>query len=128
MILRDEGASLALGARLAVMARVGDAIALSGPLGAGKTSIARGLLAALGLAGEAGELANKVKKVYRDDAGILTTQARWKLADELGDVLWYVAAVATEIGIDLDAIANLNLNKLAARKTNDTLHGNGDAR
>lgn len=53
MILRDEGASLALGARLAVMARVGDAIALSGPLGAGKTSIARGLLAALGLAGEA---------------------------------------------------------------------------
>ena len=82
----------------------------------------------LGLEGEAGELANKVKKVYRDDAGILTTQARWKLADELGDVLWYVAAVATEIGIDLDAIANLNLNKLAARKTNDTLHGNGDAR
>ena len=62
----------------------------------------------LGLAGEAGELANKVKKVYRDDAGILTTEARWKLADELGDVLWYVAAVASEIGIKLGNLPNIH--------------------
>jgi NTP pyrophosphatase (non-canonical NTP hydrolase) len=82
----------------------------------------------LGLAGEAGELSNKVKKVYRDDAGILTTEARWKLADELGDVLWYVAAVASEIGIELQTVSELNLSKLAARKASNSLHGDGDAR
>ena len=81
----------------------------------------------LGLAGEAGELSNKVKKVYRDDAGILTTEARWKLADELGDVLWYVAAVASEIGIELQTVSELNLSKLAARKASNSLHGAGDA-
>ena len=86
------------------------------------------LYTTLGLAGEAGELANKVKKVFRDDSGILTEQASWRLADELGDVLWYVAMLADELGIGLEAVAELNLNKLAARKSNDTLHGNGDER
>ena len=59
----------------------------------------------LGLAGEAGEIANKVKKIYRDNDGELTRQAQADLMDELGDVLWYVAALATEIGYDLDDVA-----------------------
>ena len=72
---------------------------------------------ALGLAGEAGEIANKVKKIYRDNDGELTRHAQADLMDELGDVLWYVAALATEIGYDLDDVASHNLEKLAARKS-----------
>src|SRR3712207_4133908 len=67
---------------------------------------------ALGLCGEAGEVAEKVKKAIRDDGGVLTPERRDALAAELGDVLWYVAQVATEAGLDLDAIAADNLAKL----------------
>ena len=82
----------------------------------------------LGLAGEAGEIANKVKKVYRDNDGELTRQAQADLMDELGDVLWYVAALATEIGYDLDDVAAHNLEKLAARKSRNAINGTGDKR
>jgi len=69
----------------------------------------------LGLAGEAGEVANIVKKVQRDHGGILNDEIRGKLKDELGDVLWYISACADELGITLTQIAEYNVEKLAQR-------------
>lgn len=63
----------------------------------------------LGLAGEAGEVANIVKKIQRDDAGVLTDEVRAKLKDELGDVLWYISACADELGLTLGEIAEYNV-------------------
>ena len=77
---------------------------------------------ALGLVGEAGEVANKIKKVIRD--GTSPNNVR----DELGDVLWYLAMLSTEIGYSLDTIADKNLWKLANRKTRNVLGGSGDNR
>jgi len=82
----------------------------------------------LGLCGEAGEVAEKVKKMVRDDGGVLTGARRDALAWELGDVLWYVAQVATEAGLDLDAIAAANLEKLLSRAGRGVLQGSGDDR
>jgi NTP pyrophosphatase (non-canonical NTP hydrolase) len=78
---------------------------------------------ALGLAGEAGEVANQVKKILRDNAGELTEERRNKIVDELGDVLWYAAALASDVGISLDVVAEINLQKLAKRAENGTLRG-----
>jgi NTP pyrophosphatase (non-canonical NTP hydrolase) len=83
---------------------------------------------ALGLCGEAGEAAEKVKKAIRDDGGELTDERREALAGELGDVLWYVAQLATEAGLDLDQIAADNLAKLLSRQERNVLQGSGDAR
>jgi NTP pyrophosphatase (non-canonical NTP hydrolase) len=83
---------------------------------------------ALGLCGEAGEAAEKVKKAIRDDGGVLTDERREALAAELGDVLWYVAQLATEAGLDLDEIAESNLDKLLSRRERAVLHGSGDFR
>lgn len=83
---------------------------------------------ALGLAGEAGEIANKVKKIIRDDNGIITTERESELRAELGDVLWYAAMMASELGTSLGEVGRSNLNKLAARKASGTLHGAGDNR
>jgi len=69
----------------------------------------------LGLAGEAGEVANIVKKIQRDHDGVLTDETRAKLKDELGDVLWYVTACADELGLTLAEIAEFNIQKLAKR-------------
>lgn len=69
----------------------------------------------LGLAGEAGEVANIVKKIQRDHAGVLTDETRAKLKDELGDVLWYISACADELGLTLTEIAEFNIQKLAKR-------------
>jgi len=82
----------------------------------------------LGLCGEAGEVAEKVKKMVRDDGGVLSNDRRDALAKELGDVLWYVAALATEAGLDLDAVAEANLQKLLSRSDRGALHGSGDDR
>jgi len=83
---------------------------------------------ALGLAGEAGEVANKVKKIYRDDGGTLTDERREQIKKELEDTLWYVAAVASDIGVTLADIAADNIANLTGRKNRDTLHGDGDDR
>jgi NTP pyrophosphatase (non-canonical NTP hydrolase) len=83
---------------------------------------------ALGLCGEAGEAAEKVKKAIRDDGGELTDERREALAGELGDVLWYVAQLATEAGLDLEQIAEDNLAKLLSRQERNVLQGSGDAR
>lgn len=82
----------------------------------------------LGLAGEAGEVAEKVKKMIRDDGGVLSDERRAAIAKELGDVLWYVAQVATEAGLDLGAVAEANLAKLLSRQERGVLHGSGDER
>lgn len=83
---------------------------------------------ALGLCGEAGECAEKVKKAIRDDGGALTEERRAALAAELGDVLWYAAQLATEAGLDLDEIAEDNLAKLLSRRQRGVLQGSGDSR
>ncbi|CAN5850481.1 nucleoside triphosphate pyrophosphohydrolase family protein [soil metagenome] len=69
----------------------------------------------LGLAGEAGEVANIVKKIQRDFGGEITDETRAKLKDELGDVLWYISACADELGLSLEEIAAFNVEKLAKR-------------
>jgi NTP pyrophosphatase (non-canonical NTP hydrolase) len=82
----------------------------------------------LGLAGEVGEVANKVKKIYRDSAGFLTDLTREDLISELGDVFWYLSAVATEIDIPLSMIAEANILKLTQRQNRGTVGGSGDSR
>jgi len=82
----------------------------------------------LGLIGEAGEIANKVKKIIRDDGNEITEKKRKELEDELGDVLWYMAQLATEIGLSLDTIAEKNIEKLYSRMERGKLKGDGDKR
>lgn len=82
----------------------------------------------LGLCGEAGEVAEKVKKLYRDADGILDEDRRHAIGLELGDCLWYLAAAANDAGFTLAEIAELNMAKLAARRDRGTLHGDGDDR
>jgi NTP pyrophosphatase (non-canonical NTP hydrolase) len=83
---------------------------------------------ALGLAGEAGEFADHAKKVIRDDGGQVTDERRAAMAKELGDVLWYVAQLASELQLDLDGIAQMNLDKLLSRQRRGVLSGSGDDR
>ena len=83
---------------------------------------------AMGLAGEVGELVNKIKKIMRDDKGLIPNHKKEELIGELGDVLWYVATLATELDIDLNEVADLNINKLQSRQERGKLGGSGDGR
>jgi NTP pyrophosphatase (non-canonical NTP hydrolase) len=83
---------------------------------------------ALGLAGEAGEVAEHAKKAIRDDGGTVTDERRAALAAELGDVLWYTAQLASELGLELEDIARGNLEKLFSRQARGVLSGSGDRR
>ena len=102
--------------------------------GAAKTAVYPGrgegnwIYPALGLAGESGEICEKIKKAIRDDGGKMTEERRTLLAKELGDVLWYVSTMCSELKLDLDEVAAGNLAKLAARQANGKLHGSGDLR
>jgi len=82
----------------------------------------------LGLAGEAGEICNKYKKIIRDKGGEVDVNDLDQLAKELGDVLWYVAQIASELGTDLETVARVNLMKLGDRKDRGVLGGSGDER
>lgn len=82
----------------------------------------------LGLAGETGEVCEKIKKLIRDNNGEITDSFRENLRKELGDILWYIAAVAYEANISMDSIAKANIDKLASRKKRDKLKGSGDDR
>ena len=83
---------------------------------------------ALKLNGEAGEVAEKIGKVVRDDSSIFTTEKTLEIAKELGDVLWYVAVLSNEFGFTLEQIADINIDKLRKRKQGNKLHGEGDNR
>ena len=82
----------------------------------------------LGLTGEAGEVADKVKKVLRDQQGVFDLDTRQAIKLELGDVLWYVAQLASELGFDLEDVAQANLDKLASRASRGQISGSGDQR
>lgn len=81
----------------------------------------------LGL-GEAGEIQGKIKKILRDDGGVVTDEKRLEIAKEVGDLLWYVARTAEEIGYDLEEIAKMNVAKLISRQERGVLGGSGDNR
>lgn len=82
----------------------------------------------LGLAGEAGEIANKIKKIFRDKKGVVAKEEEEELKKELGDVLWYVAELATQLNLSLEEIAALNIERLHSRKVRDMIQGDGDNR
>src|SRR5688572_29206236 len=81
----------------------------------------------LGL-GECGEVQGKIKKILRDDGGVVTQEKREQIGKELGDVLWYLARASTELGYDLSYLAEMNLDKLDDRKERGVLGGSGDNR
>jgi len=82
----------------------------------------------LGLVNEAGEVAGKIKKVFRDKDGHISAETLHNLESELGDVLWYLAQMSTELGLKLDDIAQANLVKLADRQNRNKIKGDGDSR
>lgn len=81
---------------------------------------------AIGLGGESGECLNQVKKIFRDDYGRLTRDRQDKLRSELGDVMWYIAALAHSLDLTLEEIALDNLVKIVRRREENTLSGSGD--
>ena len=83
---------------------------------------------ALGMAGEAGEVADKVKKIIRDNNNKIDNEKALEIAKEIGDVLWYCATMANDLGFDLETIAKMNYQKLHSRQQRGMIHGNGDNR
>jgi NTP pyrophosphatase (non-canonical NTP hydrolase) len=82
----------------------------------------------LGLVNEAGEFAGKIKKIFRDKNGIISAQDREALKGELGDVLWYLTQLCTELDLKLEEVAEHNLQKLFSRLERGKISGNGDER
>jgi NTP pyrophosphatase (non-canonical NTP hydrolase) len=82
----------------------------------------------LGLANEAGEVAGKIKKVFRDKGGVIGETEREALMSELGDVLWYLAQTCTELELSMDEVAEHNIEKLYSRLERGKIGGEGDAR
>ena len=83
----------------------------------------------LGLSGEAGEIAEKVKKWIRDEGGwVITEGRRDAILKELGDPLWYIAALADDLGYTLQDVVDANVAKLTSRKERNVLNGDGDNR
>ena len=82
----------------------------------------------LGLAGESGEVCEKFKKVIRDENGVLSSEKKEEIKYELGDVLWYLSQIASELELNLEDIAHSNLNKLKSRQERNKIQGQGDHR
>ena len=82
----------------------------------------------LGLANEAGEVAGKIKKIFRDRAGVISDEDRQALKYELGDVLWYLTQICTELNLTLEEVAAANLEKLFSRLERGQIRGDGDHR
>lgn len=83
---------------------------------------------ALGMCGEAGEVADKVKKVIRDNAQNFTAEKKREIAKEIGDVLWYCAVLSHDLGFTLEDVTQMNIDKLQSRKERGMLSGSGDNR
>jgi NTP pyrophosphatase (non-canonical NTP hydrolase) len=101
-----------------VAARTGGAVDVNHPI----------VYPTLGLTNEAGEVAGKVKKIFRDRGGEVTDEDRAALTLELGDVLWYLAELCTQLDIQLEDVAAANIEKLYGRAERGTLSGEGDDR
>jgi len=82
----------------------------------------------LGVAGEAGEIADKAKKVLRDNNGVFTDEIKLELAKEVGDVLWYCNALSNDLGYSLTEIMEMNITKLESRMKRNVIGGSGDNR
>ena len=82
----------------------------------------------LGLANETGEVAGKIKKIFRDRNGQITDADREALKSELGDVLWYLTQICTELGLSLEEVAQANITKLFSRLERGAIKGDGDNR
>lgn len=82
----------------------------------------------LKLAGESGEIAEKIGKLFRDHGGMLSDEIRTALIKELGDPIWYLARIADELGFTFQDVFDTNVAKLQSRKDRGTLHGSGDDR
>lgn len=82
----------------------------------------------LGLCGEAGEVAEKVKKIMRDQEGIVVERNKEEIKKELGDVLWYISNSCSELNLTLEEVAQANVDKLFSRKDRNKIHGEGDNR
>ena len=82
----------------------------------------------LGLVNEAGEVAGKVKKIFRDKNGVIGDAEREALKQELGDVLWYLTQICTELNLTLEEVAEANLEKLFSRLERNAIRGDGDTR
>ena len=82
----------------------------------------------LGLTGESGEVAEKFKKLIRDKGGVVDQEFKDVVKKELGDVLWYISNICSELNIELEHVAGDNIMKLFSRKDRGKLHGSGDNR
>ena len=82
----------------------------------------------LGLANEAGEVAGKLKKIMRDESGQMSEENFYAIVAELGDVAWYLTAVADDLGITISDIFYENYKKLSSRKARGVIKGSGDNR
>lgn len=82
----------------------------------------------LGLPGEAGEAADKFKKIIRDKGGVISLSDREEIVKELGDVMWYVSTIAAYLDVSLSEVANGNISKLESRLKRNKIHGEGDNR
>lgn len=83
---------------------------------------------ALGLAGESGEVVDKLKKVVRNNSGVFTEEQKLEIAKELGDVLWYISQLCEEMGVSMEQVARMNREKLEDRKARGVLKSRGDNR
>lgn len=82
----------------------------------------------LGLTGEAGEVAEKIKKTLRDKNGVFDDETKKEILKEIGDVLWYANALCRDLGFTLEQAMELNIEKLESRRNRNAIHGNGDNR
>ena len=82
----------------------------------------------LGLTGEAGETADKIKKIIRDKQGKYTEEDKEEITKELGDVMWYLAGIARYLEVDFSEVAEGNIEKLSSRKKRGVISGSGDNR
>lgn len=82
----------------------------------------------LGLTGEAGETADKIKKIIRDKDGVISDEDKNLVVKELGDTLWYIASIARYLSVPLSEVASRNIDKLESRHRRNKIHGEGDKR